>query len=259
MAVIQDIIAALWQHDFAALADPHIVSVVYFVMFATLFLENGLLPASFLPGDSLLILAGALIAQGVMDFLPTIAILTAAASLGCWLSYIQGRWLGNTKTVKGWLAQLPAKYHQRATCMFDRHGLLALLAGRFLAFVRTLLPTMAGISGLPNRRFQFFNWLSGLLWVSVVTSFGYALSMIPFVKRHEDQVMTFLMILPIALLTAGLLELSVDTVPVSVRDSLVLSVPAASVVPQAVSNKAMQSVKIVRNFLFVFMIKFSFE
>ena len=81
MAVIQDIIAALWQHDFAALADPHIVSVVYFVMFATLFLENGLLPASFLPGDSLLILAGALIAQGVMDFLPTIAILTAAASL----------------------------------------------------------------------------------------------------------------------------------------------------------------------------------
>lgn len=82
MAVIQDIIAALWQHDFAALADPHIVSVVYFVMFATLFLENGLLPASFLPGDSLLILAGALIAQGVMDFLPTIAILTARSKSG---------------------------------------------------------------------------------------------------------------------------------------------------------------------------------
>ena len=143
-----------------------------------------------LPGDSLLLLAGALIAKGVMDFVPTIAILTAAASLGCWLSYVQGRWLGNTQTVKGWLAHLPHKYHQRATCMFDRHGLLALLAGRFLAFVRTLLPTMAGISGLPNRRFQFFNWLSALLWVCVVTGLGYALSMIPFVKRHEDQVMT---------------------------------------------------------------------
>ena len=64
---------------------------------------------------------------------------------------------------------------------------------------------MAGISGLSSRRFQFFNWLSGLLWVGVVTSFGYALSMIPFVKRHEDQVMTFLMILPIALLAAGLI------------------------------------------------------
>ncbi|STT81829.1 DedA family inner membrane protein YghB [Klebsiella pneumoniae] len=112
-------------------ANPHVVGVVYLVMFATLFLENGLLPASFLPGDSLLLLAGALIAKGVMDFVPTIAILTAAASLGCWLSYVQGRWLGNTQTVKGWLAHLPHKYHQRATCMFDRHGLLALLAGRF--------------------------------------------------------------------------------------------------------------------------------
>nr|WP_318384378.1 DedA family general envelope maintenance protein YghB [uncultured Enterobacter sp.] len=205
MAVIQDIIAALWQHDFAALANPHVVGVVYLVMFATLFLENGLLPASFLPGDSLLLLTGALIARGVMDFIPALVILTTAASLGCWLSYIQGRWLGNTRVVKGWLAQLPAKYHQRATCMFDRHGLLALLAGRFLAFVRTLLPTMAGISGLSNRRFQLFNWLSALLWVGVVTGLGYALSMIPFVKRHEDQVMTFLMILPIFLLVAGLL------------------------------------------------------
>lgn len=146
MAVIQNIITALWQHDFAALADPHVVGIVYFVMFATLFLENGLLPASFLPGDSLLLLAGALIGKGVMDFAPTMVILTSAASLGCWLSYLQGRWLGNTRVVKGWLAQLPHKYHQRATCMFDRHGLLALLAGRFLAFVRTLLPTMAGIS-----------------------------------------------------------------------------------------------------------------
>ncbi|MNC58069.1 Inner membrane protein YghB [compost metagenome] len=88
--------------------------------------------------------------------------------------------------------------------MFDRHGLFALLAGRFLAFVRTLLPTMAGISGLSNRRFQVFNWLSGLLWVGSVSSLGYALSMIPFVKRHEDQVMTCLMILPMVLLVAGL-------------------------------------------------------
>ena len=107
MAVIQDIIAALWQHDFAALADPHVVGIVYLVMFATLFLENGLLPASFLPGDSLLLLAGALIGKGVMDFAPTMVILTSAASLGCWLSYLQGRWLGNTRVVKSWLAQLP--------------------------------------------------------------------------------------------------------------------------------------------------------
>jgi len=205
MAVIHDIIQALWHHDFAALADPHVIGVVYFVMFATLFLENGLLPAAFLPGDSLLLLAGALIAKGVMDFVPTLIILTAAASLGCWFSYIQGRWLGNTRTVKGWLHQLPEHYHQRANHMFNRHGLLALLVGRFLAFIRTLLPTLAGISGLSQRRFQFFNWLSGFLWVAIITGFGYALSMIPFVKRHEDQVMTVLVLLPIVLLAIGLI------------------------------------------------------
>ena len=109
MAVIQNIITALWQHDFAALADPHGVGIVYFVMFATLFLENGLLPASFLPGDSLLLLAGALIGKGVMDFAPTMVILTSAASLGCWLSYLHGRWLGNTRVEKGWLELLPHK------------------------------------------------------------------------------------------------------------------------------------------------------
>ena len=87
-----------------------------------------------------------------MDFVPTIAILTAAASPRLLAELCARALAGNTQTVKGWLAHLPHKYHQRATCMFDRHGLLALLAGRFLAFVRTLLPTMAGISGLPNRR-----------------------------------------------------------------------------------------------------------
>ncbi|MTD38511.1 DedA family protein [Erwinia sp. CPCC 100877] len=209
MTVIENIVAALWQHDFTALADPHVVGFVYFVMFVTLFLENGLLPASFLPGDSLLILAGALISQGVMGFIPTILLLTIAASLGCWLSYLQGRWLGNTRIVQSWLEQLPLHYRQRATRMFDRHGLLALLAGRFLAFVRTLLPTLAGLSGLPNRRFQLFNWLSGLLWVVVVVSLGYALGLVPFVQRHEEQVMTFLMVLPMALLLAGLISVLV--------------------------------------------------
>lgn len=205
MDVLKEIVHALWTQDFAALADPKVIWVVYAVVFATLFLENGLLPASFLPGDSLLLLAGALIAKGVMSFIPTLIILTVAASLGCWFSYLQGRWLGHTTLVKGWLLQLPAQYHQRAYMLFNNHGLAALLIGRFLAFVRTLLPTIAGISGLNNSRFQFFNWLSGLLWVGLVVTLGYAFSQIPWVKLHEDQVMTVLMLLPLVLLVLGLL------------------------------------------------------
>ncbi|MFG1173353.1 DedA family protein [Erwiniaceae bacterium CAU 1747] len=204
MGVLHEIVQALWHQDFTALANPDVIWVVYGIMFITLLLENGLLPASFLPGDSLLLLAGAMVAKGVMGFIPTMLILTAAASLGCWLSYLQGRWLGNTRLVKGWLLHLPAQYHQRAWSLFNRHGLLALLVGRFLAFVRTILPTMAGISGLKNGRFQLFNWLSGLLWVTILVTLGYGISQVPFIKRHEDQVMAILMILPVVLLCAGL-------------------------------------------------------
>ena len=155
MAVIQDIIAALWQHDFAALADPHVVSVVYFVMFATLFLENGLLPASFLPGDSLLLLAGALVAQGVMDFVPTILILTTAASLGCWLSYIQGRWLGNTQTVKGWLAQLPVNTISARPVCSTGTACWRCLPGAFWRLCAPCCPQWRGFQGCPVAGFSF--------------------------------------------------------------------------------------------------------
>ncbi|MCW2479388.1 DedA family protein [Candidatus Symbiopectobacterium sp. NZEC135] len=209
MSVVHDIIQALWQQDFSALADPNVIWVIYGILFTTLFLENGLLPASFLPGDSLLLLTGAMIAKGVMSFVPTMFLLTVAASLGCWLSYLQGRWLGDTRIVKGWLLQLPAHYHQRAYHMFHRHGLVALLIGRFLAFIRTLLPTMAGISGLNSLRFQLFNWLSGFLWVFGIVTLGYAISHVPLVKRYEDQVMTALILLPIVLLISGLVGMLV--------------------------------------------------
>jgi membrane protein DedA with SNARE-associated domain len=204
MVVVSEIFHALWQHDFSVLANPRVLWVIYGILFITLFLENGLLPASFLPGDSLLLLTGALIARGIMDFSFTLILLVVAASLGCWLSYLQGRWLGNSRLIKSWLDQLPESYHQRAHQMFNRHGLVALLVGRFLAFVRTLLPTLAGISGLNNLRFQFFNWMSALLWVSTIVTLGFTLSHIPIVKQHEDQVMAGLMLLPVMLLFLGL-------------------------------------------------------
>lgn len=155
MSVVHEIIRALWQQDFSVLSDPQVIWLIYGMLFTTLFLENGLLPASFLPGDSLLLLTGALVARGVMNFLPAAVLLTIAASLGCWLSYLQGRWLGDTQLVKKWLHQLPAHYHQRTHNLFHQHGLSALLVGRFLAFVRTLLPTIAGISGSAAPAFRF--------------------------------------------------------------------------------------------------------
>lgn len=205
MGSITDLFHALLQHDFKTLANPEFLWAIYGILFVIIFLENGLLPAAFLPGDSLLLLAGALVAQGSLHYALTLAVLSTAAALGCWLSYLQGRWLGKTKTVQGWMAKIPAHYHQRAHNLFHQHGFFALLIGRFLAFVRTLLPTIAGLSALDGKRFQIFNWLSAVLWVTAVTSLGYLISLTPFFKHHEELVMNGLMILPVALLVIGLL------------------------------------------------------
>lgn len=205
MEVLREIVLALWHHDFLKLSNPDIIWVIYSVLFVVIVLENGVLPAAFLPGDTLLILSGALIAKGVLHFIPTIIILTVAASLGCWLGFLQGRWLSETNIVKRWLSQIPNEYHEKANQMFNKQGLYALLAGRFLAFVRTLLPVLAGLSDLSHRRFQIFNWLSGLLWVGIIVSLVYTLNQIPFIKQHEQIVISALLILPIILLVGGLI------------------------------------------------------
>ncbi|RUT66887.1 DedA family protein [Morganella morganii] len=205
MSSLSEIVSALWSHDFTTLSNPEVLWLVYAILFTVIVLENGILPTAFLPGDTLLILSGALIAKGVMDFLPTLVILTAAAGIGSWLGFVQGRWLSDTKTVRRWMTQIPKNYHQKAEVLFNRHGLYALLIGRFLGFVRTLLPMLAGLSTLPNRRFQFFNWLSAFLWVAIITTFGYVLNQIPFVKAHEKTVMTALLLIPVFFLIVGIM------------------------------------------------------
>lgn len=205
METMQQLFFALWHQDYETLSNPSLLWAIYIMLFAILFLENGLLPAAFLPGDSLLILVGVLIAKDTLDFPTTLIVLTAGASLGCWVGYLQGRWLSNTRIVKGWLSHLPPHYHQRAHNLFHRHGLAALLVGRFLAFIRTLLPMLAGIAGLNSRRFQFFNWLSGFLWVGILTTLGYGLGISPIFRKYEHHLMNILMLIPVVLLVFGLI------------------------------------------------------
>jgi membrane protein DedA with SNARE-associated domain len=132
--------------------------------------------------------------------------------------------------VQNWLSHLPAHYHQRAHHLFHKHGLSALLIGRFIAFVRTLLPTIAGISGLSSARFQFFNWMSGLLWVLILTTLGYLLGITPVFRKYEDALMSCLMLLPVVLLVIGLIGTLVvlwkkNTV-IGVNNGIATSLPA---------------------------------
>ncbi|MCD1127693.1 DedA family protein [Jinshanibacter sp. LJY008] len=205
MDVIQTLWQALWHHDIAMLTNPSLTWTLYGILFTILLLENGVLPAAFLPGDSLLLLVGVLVAKGAINYPLAIVILTAGASIGSWVGFLQGRWLGNTALVQNWLSHIPPHYHQRAHNLFHRHGLAALFIGRFLAFVRTLLPTLAGVSGLDSKRFQFFSWMSGFLWVTILTSLGYALGSTKIFDRYENELMKCLVLLPIVLLVAGLI------------------------------------------------------
>ncbi|WP_067568275.1 DedA family protein [Candidatus Hoaglandella endobia] len=206
MNIFKELLHALWQQDFKTLSDLRLVWTIYLVVFFILFFENSLLPTAFLPGDSLLILLGMLIAKGTLNFSLVLLLLTVAASLGSWVSYLQGKWLKNNRWVKRWLEHLPAHYHQQAFKMFHRHGLSALLIGRFIAFVRTLLPTIVGLSDLKNLRFHFFNWISAFLWVFILTLLGFSLGKMPLLQRYEEEVMLCVMLLPLALLTIGLIS-----------------------------------------------------
>lgn len=201
---MSDILNALLNHDLATLSQPGMIWGIYSILFTVIFLESALLPAAFLPGDSLLILAGALAAKGILPFYPTMGLLVVAAGSGYWLNYLQGRWLGHTKRVEKWLAQVPEYYHQRAHELSEQYGSWALLVGRFLGFVRTLLPLLAGLSGLRQGRFQTFSWLGAMLWVYVLMAAGGALTEVSFFRQNEAMGMTLLLILPLVLLIAGI-------------------------------------------------------
>ncbi|MGP1939367.1 MAG: DedA family protein [Arsenophonus sp. ET-DL9-MAG3] len=206
MQILNEIMMAIWHNDFSKLINPDILWIIYVLFFIIVVLENAILPASFLPGDTLLILSGALIAKNVLSFIPTIIILTIAASLGYWLGFLQGRWLSDTDIIKRWLKQIPKEYYDRANQLFNNQCLYALLLGRFLVFVRTLLPILAGLSTLSQGRFQLFNWISGILWTGIIVSLGYIINQIPFVKNYENIVMNILIFLSISLLIIGFIS-----------------------------------------------------
>ncbi len=205
MLRIEELLTALWNQDFQTLSDPEIVLLLYAVLFVILVLENGFLPATFLPGDSLLLLTGTLAAHDIIDFWKILGVLTLGASVGSELGYLQGKWLSETKTVKHWLSHIPRKYHDRTRVMLHKYGILALLMARFTAFVRTMMPLFIGISGMERRQFHVVNWISGFLWVGLLVSLSYSLSHTEFFQRYQSAVMTILTVIPVVLLAFGLL------------------------------------------------------
>lgn len=209
MSTFYNLLSALWSQDFQTLANPEMAGMLYAALLIVLIFENGFLPTTFFPGDSLLLLTGALIAQGSLDYWTTIAVLTAGASLGCWIGYLQGLWLGEHKFVRKWLDTIPEKYHEKTKRLLEKYGLTALLIARFTAFVRTLMPYVIGITGMHPKKFQFVNWGSGFLWVFLLVNAGYWTGRTDFFKIHRESIMTALTLVPVFFIFAGIATMAV--------------------------------------------------
>lgn len=196
-----------WLTSFADLVlhlDKHLLFFVqqygdwvYALLFAIIFTETGVVVAPFLPGDSLLFVAGALCVTEGMSLPLLIVLLVVAAILGDAVNYSVGRWFGDALIHRTRLIS-PEKL-QYTQHFFEKHGPKTIVIARFLPIVRTMAPFVAGFSGMQAKRFLTYNVSCGVLWVVSLTVAGYLFGNIPLVKNNLTAVILliiFLSILP---------------------------------------------------------------
>jgi len=182
LAVFIDIILHLDKH-LAVLVQQY-GTWIYAILFVIIFSETGFVVTPFLPGDSLLFVAGALAALGGMNIGVLLAVLLAAAALGNMLNYQIGRFLG--PKVFHWQG---SRFFNRSAldkthAFYDKHGGKTLVISRFLPLFRTFAPFVAGIGAMSYPRFTLFNLIGAVSWVGSLTLAGYFFGNLPWVQKN---------------------------------------------------------------------------
>ncbi len=154
---------------------------VYGILFAIVFLETGLVVTPFLPGDSLLFVAGTIAAAGELNVHALVAALTAAAILGDSVNYAIGRAIGPRVFQFEDSRFFKRAYLERTHRYFERHGGKTIVIARFVPIVRTYAPFVAGIGRMEYVRFLLFNVTGGALWVASLAYAGAAFGNLTFV------------------------------------------------------------------------------
>ncbi|AMG47876.2 VTT domain-containing protein [Achromobacter ruhlandii] len=160
---------------------------VYLVLFLIVFAETGLVVLPFLPGDSLLFIAGAFGATGSLDPVLLGALLIVAAITGNSVNYAIGRYLG-PRVFSMNLRFLDRGALMRTHAFYEKHGGKTIVMSRFIPVVRTFAPFVAGVADMPLSRFQLFNILGALLWVVSLVAAGYFFGNIPLVREHLNTI-----------------------------------------------------------------------
>lgn len=185
-----DLLLSFW--DIIVNLDKHLAMLVqnygpwiYAILFAIIFCETGLVVTPFLPGDSLLFIAGALAATGGMDVHLLVALLIVAAVLGDAVNYQVGAWAG-PKIFKDDNARYLKKSHlDKAHAFYEKWGGAAIILARFTPFLRTYVPFVAGMSRMSYPKFALYNITGGIIWVASLTYLGYFFGNIAWVKANQ--------------------------------------------------------------------------
>jgi membrane-associated protein len=195
-----DIVLHLDAHLAALLAD--FGGWIYAILFLIVFCETGLVVFPFLPGDSLLFVAGALAAGGGMDITVLCGVLLAAAVLGDNTNYWIGHHLGprvfRWENSRFFNKAAFDKTHQ----FFERHGGKTIIIARFLPLVRTCAPFVAGVARMTYARFVALDFLGGCIWIFSLCLGGYLFGNLPLVKNNLSAVILGIIglsMLPIAI------------------------------------------------------------
>lgn len=200
LAGLLDIVLRLDVHLGALVRDYG--AWVYAILFAVIFAETGLVVTPFLPGDSLLFVAGALAALGGLDVHLLVATLAAAAILGNTTNYAIGRWLGRRLFDGGGSRWLRREHLERTHAFYERYGGAAVVISRFLPVIRTYVPFVAGLARMGQGRFTLFNAAGAVLWVGSLGYAGFFFGNLPWVRANLTAII-------LAIIAASLVPLGV--------------------------------------------------
>ena len=169
---------------------------VYALLFLIIFVETGLVVMPFLPGDSLLFVVGAMCGVGLMSLPLSMGLLWLAAVLGNQSNYAIGRYFG--PKVFAWEDSkfFNKKAFNQAHDFYEKYGGVTIVAARFMPFVRTFAPFVAGVAQMSRPKFTFYDITGGALWVVGIITIGYFFGNIPFVKMNLDKVIWAMIFIP---------------------------------------------------------------
>jgi membrane-associated protein len=173
---------------------------VYVTLFTIFFSETGLVFMTFLPGDSLLFVSGAVAAGGAMNIWLLMAVIMAGAILGNTVNYKIGAWLGR-KVYDGTIRWIDQDALKKTHDFYEKHGGKTLVIARFTPIVRSFAPLVAGAGGMDFRRFQLFNIAGAVLWVLTLVGGGYLFGQVPLIQENLGAIL----ILGIALVLVPLM------------------------------------------------------